>query len=470
MSTCSSTQQGWHGDGKGLQGVGLDVLFSSRDLDAHPFLPNDLEQHQQAKSHYACPRAPPRSLYDWGTYSPPPQRPSPNTESRGGPRPASLNQCRGYHAHTLPRRGLAVFKPGVYISPQGCKSTSVDKPPLLRATITSSCSDFNQPCQLLSQDLQQQSRPSQQQAIKPQHQPSLSPETVYQPSLSPKPVYNRQTSWQHKINTVTDGNTIDTNHISNSRSIKSHVIRQVDMTSQNVFGQPRILASLRCPNSSRKTQTDWNMQEALKRLIVLDNTSEASGRDAFCHHSLSTEVSLGSGSFSQACSPVSDCPELDGLEDLSASELSLTEGWDLGHDPLPDPSWILERGNLINVAKAYGDGRTMDPVPPSEPKMHGPECGAPTHPLQGYNVQPRLKIKESLDVANRLHHLEALLSHLESNLEKERQDKVALVEEVTVLREANQRLWEESLSSNEQLRKLSLLFNVAPGMTPREQE
>ena len=40
---------------------------------------------------------------------------------------------------------------------------------------------------------------------------------------------------------------------------------------------------------------------------------------------------------------------------------------------------------------------------------------------------------------------------------------MALLEEVTVLRDTNQRLWEESLAANEQLRKLTLLFNVAPG-------
>jgi hypothetical protein len=53
---------------------------------------------------------------------------------------------------------------------------------------------------------------------------------------------------------------------------------------------------------------------------------------------------------------------------------------------------------------------------------------------------------------------------------QEKQDRIALMGEVTILRETNQRLWEESISSNEKLCKLSLLFNMAPGMVPRERE
>lgn len=116
MASYSPTHNGWFGERGVHQGVGLDILFSGRDFDTPDlYSPNDTRQPQEAKSHYACPRAPQRSLYGWGTYSPPPQRSS--TESRGGAsssaRPVSLNQCQGYHAHTLPlpRRALAVFRP-----------------------------------------------------------------------------------------------------------------------------------------------------------------------------------------------------------------------------------------------------------------------------------------------------------------------------------------------------------------------
>ncbi|XP_055798649.1 signal-induced proliferation-associated 1-like protein 3 isoform X3 [Salvelinus fontinalis] len=447
MASYSPTHKGWFGERGVHQGIGLDILFSGRDFDtSNLYSQNGTQQLQEAKSHYACPRAPQRSLHGWGTYSPPPQRPS--TGSRGG-----TNQCQGYYAHTLPlpHRALPVFRPCVCRSPQGYNTTTVDKPCMLRATITSSPSDSNHPVQ----DQSQQHRPNQQQVIKQQHQPSLSQKPVYQPSLSPTPIYRRLTTWQLKDNTNTD-NTIKTNSPHSNR-----IRRQVDMTSQNVFGQPRVLASLRCPPSPRQTHKTTNLEEEL-RLIILD--TEDSERDASCRHSLSSEISLGSGPLdsSLACSPVSDCPELEGLEDLSASELSLTEGWDPGHIPLLDPAWGLEWSNLVNAAKAYEAKRTVEPIPPSKSKKHGSEGGPaacpPNHyPPQGYNAQPTLRSEVPSDLS-RLHHLEALLRHLESNLEKEREDKVALMEEVTILRETNQRLWEESLSSNEQLCKLSLLW------------
>ncbi|XP_010897136.2 signal-induced proliferation-associated 1-like protein 3 isoform X2 [Esox lucius] len=636
MASCSPAHKGWFGERGVHQGVGLDVLFSGRDFDTpeHLYSPNETQQCQQAKSHYASPRTPPRPLNIWGTYSPPPQRP--------GPRPAPLNQCHGYHAHTLPlpRRALAVFKPwwvkqrgnhregGTHCSPQGYKTHTLEKPCMLRATITSSSSDSNHPVQDQSQDFQEQSKLSQQHFNKQQqmpslspetahqpifsnktayqpshspktayqpshspktayqpshspktayqpshspktahqpsfspktvHQPSFSPKTVYQPShspktthqpsfspntvyqpshspktahqpsfspktvhqpsfspktvhqpsfspntvyqsshspktahqpsfspntvyqsshspktahqpsFSPKTVYRSLTTWEHKVNTITDNNTTEINNSTHCNNIK----RQVDMTSQNVFGQPRVMAALRSPHSPRQTHTDRNIEEALRRLIVLDNTSEDSRTDASCRQSLSTEISLDKcpSDFSQPCSPVSDCPELEGLGDLSASEQSLTEGWNPGHSPPPEPGWSLDWSNPVNASNAYEGQRAVEPVSPSKPQRHGSDSGPASHYLQGYSVQPILTIPECSDLADRLHHLEELLRRLEGNLDKERQDKVALMEEVTILRETNQRLWEESLSSNEQLRKLSVLFNVAPGMMPRERE
>ncbi|XP_035639096.1 uncharacterized protein LOC118391700 [Oncorhynchus keta] len=498
MASCITAHKGWFGERGVHQGVGLDILFSGRDFDTTDlYSPNDTKQPQDAKSHYACPRATQRSLHGWGTYSPPPQISSPSTERRGGAsssaRPVSLNQCQGYHAHTLPlpRRALAVFRPSVYSSTQGFKTTTVDKPRMLRATIRSRPSNPNQSgrqqSQHQSQDQhqsqpfqhQQQPRPNQQQhqrSLSPKllYQPILHPKPVYQPSLSPTlPVYRRLTTWQHKDNTNIDSNTIKTNNSSHSNSIK----RQVDMTSQNVFSQPGVLASLRGPSSPRQTRKTTNLEEELRRLIIMDNTSEESGRDAYCRHSFSTEISLGSGpmDYSLACSPVSDCSELAGLEDLSASELSLTEVWGSGHNPLPDPAGSLKWSNLVNGAKAYEAQRTVELIPPSKPMKHGSKGGPTACPPnyylpQDYNFQPVIRSEVPSDLSDRLHHLEVLLRHLESNLEKEKQDRIALMGEVTILRETNQRLWEESISSNEKLSKLSLLFNVAPGMVPRERE
>ncbi|CDQ60140.1 unnamed protein product [Oncorhynchus mykiss] len=101
----------------------------------------------------------------------------------------------------------------------------------------------------------------------------------------------------------------------------------------------------------------------------------------------------------------------------------------------------------------------------------GPTACPPNYyPPQDYNFQSVIRSEVPSDLSDRLHDLEVLLRHLESNLENEKQDRIALMGEVKILRETNQRLWEESLSSNEKLCKLSLLFNVAPGMVPRERE
>ncbi|KAJ7995934.1 hypothetical protein DPEC_G00231850 [Dallia pectoralis] len=465
------------------KGVGLDILFSTPENLYSP------KEWQEPEAHYNIPRARPRSRHDWGTHSPPPQRSS--TESRGDARPASLNPCQDRaHTLTLPHRALAVFKPGIYSSPQGYQTTTVDKPRMLKATITSSSSDSNLPVQYQSQDFLKQSRLNQQQQLpsfspktvheenfspktvnqtsfspKTVHHTSFSPKTVHHTSFSPKTVYRNMTTCQHKVNTITDSNTVEGNNRSHCNNIKS----QVDMTSQNVFGQPCVRASLRSPHSSQQTHTDRNIEEALRRLITLDNTSEDPRTDASCRRSLSTEISLDMSAlgFSQACSPVSDCPELDGLEGLSASELSLREDCGPGQTPPPKPGWSLEWTNLVHASEIYGEQRASELVTPRKPRGSGSEGGPPNHNPHAYNVKPTLLIPESSDLAYRIDHLEELMRQLEGNLDKERQDKVALMEELTILRETNQRLWEESLSSNEQLRKLSVLFNVAPGLMPR---
>ncbi|CAB1316283.1 unnamed protein product [Coregonus sp. 'balchen'] len=562
MASYSPANEGWFGERGVHQGIGLDILFSGRDFNTpNLYSPNDTLQLQEAKSHYACPRAPQRSLHGWGTYSPPPQKPSPSTESRGGAssaaRPASLNQCLGYH--TLPRRALAVFRPCVYSSPQGYNTTTVDKPRMLRATITSSPSDSNHPVQHQSQD--QKPRPNQQQVIKQQHQPSLSPKPVYQPSLSPKPVYQPSLSPMPVYQPSLSPKPVYQPSLSPKPvyqpslspkpvyqpslspkpvyqpslspmpvyqpslspkpvyqpslslkpvyqpSLSPKPVYQPSLSPKPVYQPSLSLKPVYQPSLSLKPvyqpslspkpvyrpslspkpvyrpslspkpvyQPSLSPMPVYRRLTTWqhkDNTNTDSNTiktnnspHSNSIKSLSTEISLGRGPLdsSLACSPVSDCPELEGLEDLSASELSLTEGWDPGHIPLLDPTWSLEWSKLVNAAKAYEAQRTVEPIHPSKPKKHGSEGGPaacpPNHyPPHGYNALPTLRSEVPSDLS-RLHHLEVLLRHLESNLEKERQDKEALMEEVTILRETNRRLWEESLSSNEQLRKLSLLFN-----------
>ncbi|CDQ89099.1 unnamed protein product, partial [Oncorhynchus mykiss] len=66
------------------------------------------------------------------------------------------------------------------------------------------------------------------------------------------------------------------------------------------------------------------------------------------------------------------------------------------------------------------------------------------------------------DLSGRLYSLEVMLKRLNTDLEKEKKDKVHLLAEMANLRQNNQRLQEESHSASEQLRKFSLLFTDPP--------
>lgn len=58
----------------------------------------------------------------------------------------------------------------------------------------------------------------------------------------------------------------------------SCVSRQVDTNSKNVFGQPRLRASLRDLRSPRRTYKS-TIEDDLKKLIIMDNPGEMSPRD-----------------------------------------------------------------------------------------------------------------------------------------------------------------------------------------------
>lgn len=58
----------------------------------------------------------------------------------------------------------------------------------------------------------------------------------------------------------------------------SSVSRQVDTNSKNVFGQPRLRASLRDLRSPRRTYKS-TIEDDLKKLIIMDNPGEAQQRD-----------------------------------------------------------------------------------------------------------------------------------------------------------------------------------------------
>lgn len=74
----------------------------------------------------------------------------------------------------------------------------------------------------------------------------------------------------------------------------SCVLRQVDTNSKNVFGQPRLRASLRDLRSPRRTYKS-TIEDDLKKLIIMDNPGESPQRDpvrntpTFPHHHQSFE-------------------------------------------------------------------------------------------------------------------------------------------------------------------------------------
>uniref|UniRef100_A0A8C6NR67 Signal induced proliferation associated 1 like 3 n=1 Tax=Nothobranchius furzeri TaxID=105023 RepID=A0A8C6NR67_NOTFU len=332
--------------------------------------------------------------------------------------PAADSQTKGYLTKTFPLPGSSVekidpFKPRTY-TPQGYKTPSGEKARPVRASTATPTS------------AQMSSTPLSSSALK----------AFYGKSKSTA----KQTE---------EGNT------------SSHV----DTNSKNVFGQPRLRASLRDLRSPRRTYKS-TIEDDLKKLIIMDGPGEMSQTDLSPRHNLQrtfSDESLCSGrrDASFACSEnqmnptdvLFTCtlptrkhsrillnvasymlliPFFLPSVPLSASELSLTEirdkvpplrRLDPGLMPLPDTACGLEWSSLVNAAKAYEGG---DEVPN--------------------------------DLSGRLHHLEMMLKQLNNDLEKEKQDKVVLLAEMANLRENNQRLQEESQTASQQLRQFSKLI------------
>uniref|UniRef100_A0A673V9Z5 Signal induced proliferation associated 1 like 3 n=1 Tax=Suricata suricatta TaxID=37032 RepID=A0A673V9Z5_SURSU len=211
--------------------------------------------------------------------------------------------------------------------------------------------------------------------------------------------------------------------------------KQVDTNTKNVFGQPRLRASLRDLRSPRKNYKS-TIEDDLKKLIIMDNLAPEQERDAgqspqkSLQRTLSDE-SLCSGRrepsfanpaslepglpsdvlFSSTCTfPSSTLPARrqhqhphppgggpssvpatgNGFPEkkstISASELSLADGRDRplrrldpGMMPLPDTATGLEWSSLVNAAKAYEVQRAVslfslnDPaLSPEVPPAHSP--------------------------------------------------------------------------------------------------
>lgn len=211
--------------------------------------------------------------------------------------------------------------------------------------------------------------------------------------------------------------------------------KQVDTNTKNVFGQPRLRASLRDLRSPRKNYKS-TIEDDLKKLIIMDNLAPEQERDAgqspqkSLQRTLSDE-SLCSGRrepsfaspagleaglpsdvlFTSTCAfPSSTLPARrqhqhphppgggpstipatassfpEKKSTISASELSLADGRDRplrrldpGMMPLPDTAAGLEWSSLVNAAKAYEVQRAVslfslnDPaLSPDVPPAHSP--------------------------------------------------------------------------------------------------
>ncbi|XP_036379330.1 signal-induced proliferation-associated 1-like protein 3 isoform X2 [Megalops cyprinoides] len=339
------------------------------------------------------------------------------------------------------------------------------------------------------------------------------------PNSAPKSVYcqRKHSSWQQHEDGGSD---------SNSSS------QQVDVNSKNVFGQPRLRASLRDLRSPRRPQKS-TIEDDLKKLIIMDNpeTPHREAESPRQSHQLPPRQALHrTFSDESLCSGRRDASFSDGLlydtlatpndllftntlptrrpahgaqlpnkkgepvlhlplaepgsfltsfpqpqAPISASELSLTEIRDKvvplrcidpGLMPLPDASCGLEWASLVNAAKAYEVQRTVSLYSLSDQgtgaDMRQTINAVHAHTPQTSRTPANISSGEvPNDLSGRLYHLEVMLKQLNKDLEKEKQDKVALLAEVANLRENNQRLQEESQSASEQLRNLSQLFNGA---------
>ncbi|XP_029026856.1 signal-induced proliferation-associated 1-like protein 3 isoform X2 [Betta splendens] len=378
--------------------------------------------------------------------------------------PAAASQNQGYRTRTFPPPGCSAdkmdaFKPRAY-TPQGYKTPTAEKArPVRAATVTPTTAQFG---------------------------------SIPLSSSAPKALYgkSRPTAWQNEETSSSPANT------TTSTSDSSNSKKQVDTNSKNVFGQPRLRASLRDLRSPRRTYKS-TIEDDLKKLIIMDNPGESPQRDPSPRRTLQrtfSDESLCSGrrdaSFANTENQTNptdvlftctlptrrhavSCNHASKKVPLSASELSLTEvrdkvpplrRLDPGLMPLPDTACGLEWSSLVNAAKAYEAQRAVSLFSLIEPQAGGPDTRPVVSPVQFHTPQtPRTTPTFSgdevpNDLSGRLYQLEVMLKQLNNDLEREKKDKVVLLAEMANLRENNQRLQEESHTASEQLRKFSMLF------------
>ncbi|XP_026861118.2 uncharacterized protein LOC113574403 isoform X2 [Electrophorus electricus] len=271
---------------------------------------------------------------------------------------------------------------------------------------------------------------------------------------------------------------------------------QVDITSKNVFGQPRVVASLR-PSCSPQPIHRSTIVEDLKKLIVMDDTTDNSQDDPT---SLQQTKTPGSPSQLQKHDSASPSPLMLASHVLSKqplcrpSNLYLQSGprvcqsisglvesevWDMdlqfdhGLLPVLNTAHGLDRNHLVKAAEVYEMQREANLLYVEPHTMHSglsPVTCSPSYSCQNIpddslpvsgDTELLLGCFEDnfVEFPDPLSHLEMTLRKLSSDLVKEKKNKVALMAEVLKLRMSNQHLKEESLSANAQLQKIYQMFN-----------
>ncbi|XP_018604294.1 signal-induced proliferation-associated 1-like protein 3 isoform X1 [Scleropages formosus] len=422
------------------------------------------------------PGTPPKPLHNSATYSGLQELTGRSGDARRRESSPALavpsGQSKTYRTRTFPPPGASAdtFKPRACYTPQGYKTPSAEQSRPVRATTVT---------------------------------PTLSVSQGSNSASKSSFGKSKHGTWQHREDSsITTGTGTSTSTASSSDSNSSK--KQVDTNSKNVFGQPRLRASLRDLRSPRRAHKS-TIEDDLKKLIIMDNPGEAVHRDASPRRTLQrtfSDESLCSGrrDASFATTPLFDTPATPSdllftctlptrrhahgsshtsmisskKVPISTSELSLTEvrdkvpplrRLDPGLMPLPDTACGLEWSSLVNAAKAYEVQRAVSLFSLSESQIGGPELRLAPSPVHFHTPQtprttPTFSDEVASDLSGRLYHLEVMLKQLNSDLEKEKQDKVALLAEMANLRENNQRLQEESLSASEQLRKFSEMLTA----------
>ncbi|KAF3818212.1 hypothetical protein GH733_012520 [Mirounga leonina] len=259
---------------------------------------------------------------------------------------------------------------------------------------------------------------------------------------------------------------------------------QVDTNTKNVFGQPRLRASLRDLRSPRKNYKS-TIEDDLKKLIIMDNLAPEQERDAgspqkSLQRTLSDE-SLCSGRrepslanpaglepglpsdvlFTSTCafpsstlparrqhphppgggSPTTGPAAGSGFPEkkstISASELSLADGRDRplrrldpGMMPLPDTAAGLEWSSLVNAAKAYeAVQRAVSLFSLNDPAL-SPEVPPAHSPVHSHlslergpptpRTTPTMSEEPPLDLTGKVYQLEVMLKQLHTDLQKVR--------------------------------------------------